>query len=235
MKLEKPTRNYGQFSYIFGNRDINKVHVARLVKSFKEKVIPEPIIVDELLQIINGQHRFEAMKELGLEVHYIIIPGLDINDVHRLNTNTKSWSSYDYARSYADGGNIDYQTYLQFKEKYKLPHTLSIKMLSGGVNCVSVLFYNGLFKIKNYNKAMRDADKITKTGEFFKYYKNTSYANALLEIFEMDNFDYQTLIARMKVQTERLTKQADKECYVHMIVGVYNHGTLKINKLSVIL
>src|SRR5690625_2430380 len=44
-----------------------------------------PIIVNENMVVIDGQHRLEASKKEGVPVEYIIKPGLDENDIVRMN------------------------------------------------------------------------------------------------------------------------------------------------------
>ena len=59
------TRDYKAFSFITGNRNINKSHLEKLRKSMMEMLIPIPIVVNEKLQIIDGQHRYMICKEEG--------------------------------------------------------------------------------------------------------------------------------------------------------------------------
>ena len=58
------TKNYNDFKFVKGNRAINYTHVNNLVDSIKEKDLQMPIIVDEKMNIIDGQHRFEAYRLL---------------------------------------------------------------------------------------------------------------------------------------------------------------------------
>ena len=56
----KTTRNYGQFRFMKGNRDVSSLHLERLIASMREKYVPTPIIVNKDNEIIDGQHRFNA-------------------------------------------------------------------------------------------------------------------------------------------------------------------------------
>ena len=89
------TDNYDLFSPFEGNRLVKPLHVARLEKSFLDNYLPVPIVVDEAYRIGDGQNRFEACKSLGYPVYYIIIQGLTLQDVQRLNANVKPWSIDD--------------------------------------------------------------------------------------------------------------------------------------------
>ena len=65
------TLDYSIFKKLPGNRKVSLSHVKGLIKSMKKVVLDVPIIVNEQMQIVNGQHVFQARKELGLPILYI--------------------------------------------------------------------------------------------------------------------------------------------------------------------
>ena len=57
------TRDYDQFKKLNGNRNINESQVDGIVHSILEVGYqPVPILVNEFMEIIDGQHRLEAVK-----------------------------------------------------------------------------------------------------------------------------------------------------------------------------
>ena len=66
------TSDYSKFSYLVGNRDIVNKHVKDLSGHIDERDLSIPIIVNENMEVCDGQHRLEAYKVLGLPVHYIV-------------------------------------------------------------------------------------------------------------------------------------------------------------------
>ena len=84
------TGDYGKFRYFDGNRALNEAHIRNLMESLTENQIPCPIVVDASYRVADGQNRLEACKRLGIPVYYIVVPGLTLEDVKRLNSNTKS-------------------------------------------------------------------------------------------------------------------------------------------------
>ena len=70
----KVTRDYSLFKKLDGNRDVRKKNA--LVKSIKEfdLTMYSPIIVSDDFRIVDGQHRFEACKELNLPIYFIVMP-----------------------------------------------------------------------------------------------------------------------------------------------------------------
>lgn len=57
------TRDYSVFKYLSGNRDINLHNVNNIVKNVLENgLLPTIVIVNENMEVIDGQHRIEAFK-----------------------------------------------------------------------------------------------------------------------------------------------------------------------------
>ncbi len=68
-KTIKVTKNYEQFSYVKGNRSIDPLHLDKLSKAMAKEYVPVPIIVNSNFEILDGQHRFEAVKKLKKPVN----------------------------------------------------------------------------------------------------------------------------------------------------------------------
>ena len=56
------------FKKIKGNRIVNKSNLNAIITSMEQQQLVSPIMINEKFEIIDGQHRFEACKELGLPV-----------------------------------------------------------------------------------------------------------------------------------------------------------------------
>ena len=125
------TKDYFLFKKLDGNRGVSELNKKRLMKSFNENYLISPIIVNENYEIIDGQNRFEAARELELPIFYVQIPFYGIKEVQVLNANQKNWSTDDYVDGYIDLGKADYQIYKDFRKKYNLPSTQTIEILWG--------------------------------------------------------------------------------------------------------
>lgn len=69
------TTDYFLFKTIEGNRNKNLMHINRLKKSMADNYLFTVIVVNENYEIIDGQHRFDVIKELKLPLHYIMCCG----------------------------------------------------------------------------------------------------------------------------------------------------------------
>lgn len=115
------TSDYDKFKTIDGNRSVNPKHVAEIVKSIEDNgFLDEEILVNEKFEIINGQHRFNALKELNLPIQYRIKNGIGIKEVKALNRNTSNWKLVDYVSTTARN-NASYKKLIDFLDKEKKP------------------------------------------------------------------------------------------------------------------
>ena len=99
--MEK-TRNYGKFSFLGLNRKLNRRCINALKNSIaKNGYIGSPILVNERFEILDGQHRFVALKEAGMEIPYQVI-NTDYDAIIDLNTTQHNWSVEDYINFYCE-------------------------------------------------------------------------------------------------------------------------------------
>jgi hypothetical protein len=114
-----------------GNREVT-ARRAREVRTSIERIglIPVPIVVNEHLEVIDGQGRLEAISQLKLPVFYIIVPGLGLQDCVAMNVNTTPWRMIDYIKSYAETGNDNYKRLLKLINGYELPESVIICAVS---------------------------------------------------------------------------------------------------------
>ena len=67
------TTDYDSFAKLEGNRDVLQSRKNIIKESIEERGwIRNPVVVNEKMQIIDGQGRFEALKELGMPIEYVI-------------------------------------------------------------------------------------------------------------------------------------------------------------------
>ena len=66
------TKNYKQFKLVLTNRDINVKLLKKLIDSIILKGQLTPIIVNIKKEILDGQHRFFALKYLDKKISYLI-------------------------------------------------------------------------------------------------------------------------------------------------------------------
>ena len=100
------TSDYKKFNWRDSNREINDKNVKKLVKDIQERGLQSPIVVNENYEIIDGQHRFVALRQLGMVIHYIISrKWRDDEDIAAMQVATK-WSAWDYCYNRSKRGDL---------------------------------------------------------------------------------------------------------------------------------
>lgn len=106
------TTNYSQFKRLKGNRDVR--NAKKIMDSINEVgYVLSPILVNESMEVIDGQNRLEALKSLGMPVAYIVQEGIGDKECKALNINQSNWTTEQFINSYAECGNESYER-LQF-------------------------------------------------------------------------------------------------------------------------
>jgi hypothetical protein len=118
MKVEQTlyqTTDYGIFKYIPQNRKTMSEHVLKLAQSIKTKNLVKdfPILVNDKMEILDGQNRLQALQQLGYPAYYKIASDMTIDDISLVNTVSKNWSLDDYLHQYISKG---FSEYLKFKD-----------------------------------------------------------------------------------------------------------------------
>jgi hypothetical protein len=219
------------FKTLDGNRDVIQSHLKRLSKSMKDRKLFSPIIVNEKMEVIDGQHRLMASKNNNVAIEYIIVNGYGLKEVQILNANSKNWNSDDYMNGYCDLKNQEYIKYKDFKDTYGFGHSECQALLSNQISSnLQPVFNSGQFKIKDYKKAVDMAERITMISEFYNGYKRRSFVFALMALFNNDVFEFTQFIQKLKIQPTALVDCTTASAYLLLIEDIYNYKSR--NKVS---
>ena len=109
------TKDYSIFKTLNGNRPVEKQHVNRLATSVDKNnlLYMRPIIVNEQMEVIDGQHRLEVAKLLNVEIYYIFSKTSDFEDVVTLNSCQENWRWINFINMFASQG---YPEYIKLKK-----------------------------------------------------------------------------------------------------------------------
>jgi hypothetical protein len=219
------TEDYTLFDRIEGNRLINKGQVKRLFSSFNRNPVlvdAVPIIVNDKYQIVDGQHRLEAIKLLKKPVPYIMVPDLTLEDVQILNSATKAWSPIDFAKSFAELGNQDYITYLNFREEYRITHEVLVTYL-GQESYSAASFKAGKFKTGDLEKAHLLCRQLTDLKEFIRRGSEKKFAIGFKQIATHPDYDHARMIAKLRIKRNTIKDAVTQEDYMRQLERAYNY------------
>lgn len=213
-----------------GNRVIETNHVKQLKREMQRNpdlLAANPILVNEHLFIIDGQHRFMAAKELHRPVFYIISDGTTINETRHLNTTQRRWTLLDFARSYADSGKKDYVQFLDLSKQYPLIplSVLRLYLIGKQIHDIDGQFRRGQFEIFNRAIAAHYLDKLTAVITTTHTKINMAMAVSLLDLMtNNDQFDVDLFLQKLERETARelYQPQSSRRACMRSIEAVYN-------------
>lgn len=232
----RTTTDYARFKTLVGNRKPNDLHVKRLSNSFQKRYLFSPILINEKWQIIDGQHRFLAAKELELPINYIIVEGYGLNEVQILNTNSANWKKEDYLKAYCDLGVNAYLQMKQFMQDYPdFGIAVSEQLITntvGGVNNRDSV-YKGRGRVKNFEEgrltiadlkqSYDNAEKVLMFKPYYDGYNRSVFVAALIGIFQNENYNHAEMIGKLAQQPSSLTHCTNVTQYKLLIEEIYNH------------
>jgi hypothetical protein len=230
------TTDYARFVILAGNRKPNDIHVKRLSNSFKKNYLFSPILINEKWQIIDGQHRFLAAKELGLPIYYIIVPGYGLNEVQILNTNSSNWKKEDYLKAYCDLGVENYLKMNQFMQDYpEFGISVSEQLITNTVNGVNNRgnVFKGKGRVKNFEEgrltiydlkiSYDNAEKILMFKPYYDGFNRSIFVSALIHIFQNKNYNHAEMIGKLSHQPSSLQHCTNSTQYKLLIEEIYNY------------
>ena len=113
------TRDYGMFRFYSGNRAVNPNKVQSLLESFNERHYPVPIIVDQQMRVLDGQHRLAAARAGGFPVFFLKLAE-DVTPtqvIRQLNADQKAYNLPDHLKLYVEDGR---KQYILFQRTYEI-------------------------------------------------------------------------------------------------------------------
>lgn len=225
------TADYGKFKIMGANRMMKKSHVQQLINSIEER--PEtikynPILVNESMFVIDGQHRLEALKTLQMPVHFIIGKGLTIEDARVMNATMQNWTPMDFAKSYADGGNKHYADYLYARKRFGFSHTVTANYLANNLNSRTAgsTFKRGQFKVDDLELALERLENLTELKRLSAIGNYRDFGMAFLKVMGNEDVDLDRFFRKFsEVGNQFLTEpQPTLSDYLRKFEAVYNHN-----------
>lgn len=231
------TTDLDMFHRIDGNRVPNLIHVNRLIDSLRKYGMKcNPILVNEKMQVIDGQHRLLAAKEVKSKVYFIIIPGSNLSDVHTLNLNQKNWNRKDFMEGYANMGLEPYiklQNFVKNNDDYTFNDCVAL--CSNMTTTCSTNARNSRIKHnykhtieegtwigKDFNLAQEWANKIRMIKPYYIGYNRSCFVGTMITLFSNTNFDFNEFMHKVRIQPTALIDCANRDQYKTLIEDIYN-------------
>lgn len=251
-QIVRETTDYNQFRLIVGNREVKEQNVKSIVNQIAQRGQTIPILVNERLQVIDGQHRLEACRRLNIPVKFIIDKKANLDDVVSTNIVGQKWNFEDFVNRYAIQGNADYlelQKLISECKKWKISATAALNIANGGHSDDTYYMYSdgklhkhgsnmkykklyrvgsavkiGLFKMADATKAYQRLESIVLFADY-PFFTKSSFIQALLQVLRIKDFDVQRLLKNARKYPRQFTNEATVNNFIEMFEKVYNYRT----------
>ncbi len=242
--IEK-TQNYEIFKKHPSNVSLIEGNVLKIVKSIQIRnlLIHRPILVDSKMQVIDGQHRLEAAKRLGVPIFYEIQGDLKSEDMRLLNENMRVWRKRDYVDFFSAEGSIEYSKLKRFMNK----HNLSVESALTALNVHTISRANGsktrqgrtsplkegLFIFPTDEEVKMCEEIITKTNRVLEYIipkidgskaylRGPKFRRAMFIFFSVRSFDIDLFMNKLSYRLDLVRPCTTLSESVRMLKNIYN-------------
>lgn len=223
---------FGEFE---ANRELNHRHVKTLMESIAQKNLLHltPIIVDHDMKIIDGQHRLEAARQLGVDIYYIVDDGISKGDISHLNSNKKNWTLMDYINFHTVEKRSGFSTLSRFlSENPMIPTSAAIALLdpNGRRNSKDVMA--GYVDTSNIEQAKRIAEFLRWLRNHYDLAYNSTVISVIRQFFDNPDFDAEFFKEKILDQPRSLVKCVNARQYREMFLEIYNYR-LSANRIQI--
>lgn len=243
------TTDYDGFVFTDWNRSVSNARVVKMVESIKNVGwLPEPVLVNEKFEVIDGQSRVKALEKLGMPVRFCIKKGIGRKECQVLNLFQKNWSTMDYINSYIADGNPNY---IWLKSVMKRYDSVPASVIQGLVTSNSltlasssgdraIIITSGKLSLSEDKKVRLEEllfylSRFEDTATYLGGRKDTFYG-ALSFLYWLDGIDEErvfTVVNNARYDGKIVTS-GSVEGWLQQIEVLYNKNLLKKNKVDLV-
>ncbi|MFA9220280.1 MAG: ParB N-terminal domain-containing protein [Sediminibacterium sp.] len=223
--LINETTKYDQFKLIDSNRPVQPKHVQQLKKAIQKKNLLHlnPIIVDAKKNVIDGQHRLQAARELKLPVYYMVDDVINEGDIADLNTNKSNWSVDNYIDYWAKKGNENYIKLRKFiKQRPDVQKSAIFRLMTTINTNATAAIRNGVYKYDNEKEAQIVLTLVSDFSDF-KYRFDREFIYAVNHCIDSGEYDHNIMLKKIEAQPGKLERQKTSALYVELLERIYNY------------
>lgn len=231
--------NYEKFKMIDWNRDINKPSVAKLVEEnmIKFQLHKFPIIVTDKLKIIDGQHRFEASKQLGCPIYYIVANDMDesiysVNSVNKVGKKHSRGDKLEMMYKAGDkGAETVYKVYNLYQGVFDKTTVLTVLCAkSDGGGLASAIDRFDQITLPNYESGIEVLDALFYSDMPSK--GKNRMVMALSMVSGKSGVHPKAIIRRCRENLAKWVEPKSRQDNVRSILSCYNYG-MKANRIHI--
>jgi hypothetical protein len=147
------TYNYDQFKIIEQNREVKGKTVANSI-DIKNLLIDKEILVNDNMEVLDGQHRLDHARKQGLPLYYRFAQLTRLDDIGLIQNST-TWRAKQHVRFHCLQSKSDYLFIKEIEVAYKLKEHFIIYCCDSSHEAMRKL-RSGTFSIKDDIEALRN-------------------------------------------------------------------------------
>lgn len=238
----KETTDYSRFTFASSNRPLSKRHIEGLTLSISKfgYLSDKPIKVvsgeNNQFVIIDGQHRFQACKQIGESVRYEELDPKEATD-YLIATNSAqlSWKPEDFLRVYSSLGNQHYLRFSMFCAA--LDCSVATGLFIGKMAGLASMkgdpaLIRTRWKSGDFTFSTEDWDKMTdfrfklddvRLQPLYKdFAKQPAFVRALSQLILTPGYDHERFLKQLSKAPTKIIRTNSAEDYIVMLLEVYN-------------
>lgn len=243
------TTDYDGFVFTDWNRNVSNARVVKMVESIKTTGwLPNPVMVNEKFEVIDGQSRVKALERLGMPVQFCIKKGIGRKECQMLNLFQKNWTTNDYIDSYIADGNDNYIWLKNMMIRYAELTSSIVQSIASvkGRNVTSLCGQRSEIIIKgDLSLTSEDRTKIenllfylSRFAETAKYLggRKDTYYGALSFLYGLNSIDRERLVKCVNDARFEgvLVTSSTTEGWLNQFESLYNKSLAKKNRIDII-
>lgn len=217
------TTNYSLFQSFTANREVNPNHVNQLVRAIEKNnfLHLNPIIVDNDMRVIDGQHRLDAAAKLGVEIYYLIDENVKDTDISTLNSKKLAWKNIDYINFWTIKNRKGFDVLSKYVfANQGLPISTIVKLLGGGT---TKELAEGYCDVSREPTAKAVIEILNDYSNYCKFWNNGKFVLAILTAYSTGKYDHNKMKEKLEYQRRSLVLCISTKQYLEMIEEIYNY------------
>lgn len=242
------TTDYDGFVFTDWNRNVSNARVVKMVESIKKSGwLPNPVLVNEKFEVIDGQSRVKALERLGMPVQFCIKKGIGREECQMMNLFQKNWTNSDFINSYASDGNDNYIWLKSIITEYKELSTSIVQSVAaskGEIMLPSTIGRNlagitdGSLNVdkREREKVEEELFYLSRFAEIIAYVggRKDNFYGSILFMYNLDDIDNERVYKVVnEAKFDGLIPAGNAEGWLRQLEELYNKNLKKANKVDV--
>ena len=237
----RSTVEYDMFKRRKDNRkEISRPHVNYLKTLIQRRNLLHlhPIMVNFDMEVVNGNHRLMAARELSVPIYYDVVKDVNPQDVIMMNT-MKPWGIADYHNFYVENGFPEYKKLDDWMVKRGLGLKSAVIMTSEGGSGNTENFRRGEyifsadFSEQKYEWVLETCEIIKASVSYNAFITSGKFVKALNTLFSDHVFNFDQWKKNLGRFIGRICAKATLQDYIRLFQEIYNwRMTHRVNLLN---